>query len=159
MYELLEVERNRFFFLHRNIKVCEFIRIIFATLIIVIGAVVRVIDPFEVSFILLSNYRRYCHCCHIKDIYWWKNVYLYMVGVAAGASPLGLYIEKISGVSIRRKDRLWDRLGTPERRSILGCTWSTFTHPNKNIHSSEIVLIFSYFTFFFTNVFLTGYSI
>ena len=56
--------------------------------------------------------------------------------------------EAASGVSIRRKDRLWDRLGTPERWSILGCTWSTFTHPNKNIHSSEIVLIFSYFTFF-----------
>ena len=63
-----------------------------------------------------------------------------------------------SGVSIRRKDRLWDRLGTPERWSILGCTWSTFTHPNKNIDSSEIVLIFSYFTFF-TNILLTGYSI
>ena len=53
-----------------------------------------------------------------------------------------------SGVSIRRKDRLWDRLGTPERWSILGCTWSTFTRPNKNIYSSDIVLIFSYFTFF-----------
>ena len=27
----------------------------------------------------------------------------------------GLMIVPISGVSIRRKDRLWDRLGTPER--------------------------------------------
>ena len=59
-----------------------------------------------------------------------------------------IYYVFISGVSIRRKDLLWDHLGTPERWSILGCRWSTFTHPNKNIDSSEIVLIFSYFTFF-----------
>ena len=28
---------------------------------------------------------------------------------------LDVYTIFISGVSIRRKDRLWDRLGTPER--------------------------------------------
>ena len=44
---------------------------------------------------------------------------------------------------------MYDRLGAPDQWSILECTRSIFTHPNKNIDSSEIVLIFSYFTFFY----------